>query len=117
MAGAGTHLHRLIEEWTGQKPNLSCKCAQWIRKMDKEGVAWCAKHCDTIVQKLVAEAQRRAKEWRAAPVDEHQNVLSSVIHRAWTGAFLIPGMGMLLSPFVKMMVDRAISLAERDGAP
>lgn len=114
MAGPGTHLHDLIECWTGEKPNMSCSCRKWIKKMDKEGPGWCRAHLQEIVAKLRLEARRRAKLWRAVPVDEHgqpQNLVRSVL---WKGAFMIPGSGLLVVQFVRRMILRAISLAEKD---
>jgi len=114
MAGAGTHLHALIKQWTGQEITASCSCEKWIRGMDRHGPAWCRKHCNEIVEKLMREAHQRAMDWRAVPVDNTGGMLRAARNRAWKGAFWIPGIGMALRAFVHRMVDNAITMAERN---
>ena len=55
----GTHLHRLVKKWTGQDVKLTCKCMQWIRKMDREGPDWCRKHIAEIAEHMRREAKKR----------------------------------------------------------
>lgn len=108
----GTILHGMIERWTGETPNLSCKCMQWIRKMDREGPQWCRDNVDLITAKLYKEAAARAPSWKAAPVDENGTILNAVVKKVWAGAFIIPGLGVSLMPFIKQMVLEAIRQSE-----
>jgi hypothetical protein len=114
MAGAGRNLHDLIVTWTGEEPNLSCSCEAWIRKMDRN-LAWAKNHVEMIVSKLMREAKGRVVKWRAVPVHDNGTLLNALRSRAWKGAFLIPGSGVLLEPFVRMMVETAIRRAEERG--
>lgn len=115
MAGAGTHLHKMIYDWTGEKPSVGCSCAAWIKMMDTQGPAWCRKNLKKIAAKLLAEARERAVAWRAVPVDETGTLLNTLRQKAWKGAFLLPGSGILLKVFVRRMVLAAIVAAEKDG--
>ena len=113
--GVGTELHNLIESWTGEKPRISCSCMRWIKTMNKRGTAWTKKNISLITAKLLDEAKKRAVDWRAAPVDKGGSILNAVVNKAWKGAFLIPGSGVLLEPFVKGMVFESIRRAEKKG--
>ena len=113
MPGAGTHLHDMIERWTGEKPRLGCSCMRWIKKMDKNP-KWAANHVSQIVEKLLKEARKRAGKWRAAPVDEGGSIVKTVKRVAWRGAFVVPGAGVPLSVLARQMVERAIQIAEKE---
>ncbi len=107
MPGPGTRLHDMIEKWTGEKPNLSCSCATWIRKMDRDP-AWAKANVNLIVSKLLREAQARAVQWKAVPVQSDGTLLNAAKTRAWRGAFLVPGAGLMLRVFVRRMVEEAL---------
>ena len=59
MAGAGTHLHRLIKRWTRQDYTANCGCKNMVRRMNKHGPAWCRTNIDAILAKMRAEATNR----------------------------------------------------------
>jgi hypothetical protein len=110
--GPGSHLHKLIADWTGQEPTLSCGCRAWIKKMDAQP-AWARSRVDLIVAKLRREARRNATSWKAVPASGER---LSWRGRASRAAFLIPGMGIMLTPFLHAMVLRALALADEDAA-
>lgn len=64
MAGAGTHLHRIIARRFGEDAISGCKCEKWIKKMDRLGVGWTRKHMPQLIQKMRNEAIDRG--WRMA---------------------------------------------------
>jgi len=113
--GPGDHLHSMIESWTGESPSASCSCRTWINAMNRNGASWCRKKADLITAKMMREATRRSKSWRAVPVDDEGNI-RTYRTRAWKGAFMIPGSKVLLEVFVKQMVLEAIRRSEKDAA-
>ena len=112
---AGDFLHDAIRDWTGETPNLSCSCARWIAAMNRHGDAWCRKHLGEIVEKLLREAKARATQWRAVPIDKTGSLLNAARNLAWRGAFIVPGSGLLLEPFVRAMVEEALRISEEVG--
>jgi hypothetical protein len=99
VAGAGTNLHRLIEEWTGETFTASCSCKTWMKKMDRD-LRWASAHRQLIVRKLRDEALKRKRKWKVS-----QN------RQWWEVALDIPGSTMVLRQFLRMMVDKAIAEA------
>lgn len=120
MTGAGTHLHNLIVEFTGEQPTNSCGCRGWIKRMDRN-LAWAKANVELITAKLCREARQRARAWKLEPANKKSN--RRLMQRAWMGAARVIGFDMLLRPFVRQMVLKAIARAEederngRDGAP
>jgi hypothetical protein len=113
MPGAGTNLHDVILAWTGESPDLTCSCKAYIAKMDRN-LGWAKAHVDVITEKLLREAKKRAVQWKAVPMNAQGTLLNAAWNKAWKGVFIIPGSGVLLGPFVKQMVLKAISMAESD---
>jgi len=83
--------------------------------MDNQwGVKGCRKRVDFVTAKLMREATKRAVQWRAVPFEEKGGLLNTTWNKVWKGAFLIPGVGITLEPFVRQMVETAIKRAEKD---
>jgi hypothetical protein len=59
MAGAGTHLHRLIRTWTGEGFSASCGCKAMMNRMDEQGPDWCRANVEPIVSTMRKEARKR----------------------------------------------------------
>lgn len=56
--GPGTHLHRLLAGF-GVRTCVGCGCEDRIAEMDRQGVDWCRRNVDTIVDGLMEEARQR----------------------------------------------------------
>lgn len=84
MAGAGTHLHRMIQWHFDENVLTGCKCELWIRKMDRKP-HWAETHKALIVSKLRKTA----------------------IERGWNLAVKIPGHRFPLWGMVIISINRA----------
>lgn len=103
---SGTILHRLIEQWTGRKPELGCGCQQWINKMDRDH-EWAKANVPLITKKLVSTALGRKKDWKVEQAKAGGRFLR--------GIFRVVGAGVFLEPFCRSLVEQAIKESE-DGA-
>jgi hypothetical protein len=56
--GVGTELHKLLK-LIGYKITPGCKCLQYIREMNKNGIEWCEQNKSTIIDWLKEEHKRR----------------------------------------------------------
>jgi hypothetical protein len=114
MAGAGTHLHNMIREWSGLDVTASCGCQKWINRMDRD-IEWAKHKTPQIVAKLIREAKARPKKWKLEAYDEKAGIVKNVVRRYWKGLFWVAEASMLLEPFLTQMVNKAIALAEEDA--
>lgn len=57
--GAGAHLHRLIEAWTGEGITAGCECAGHMAEMNSRGPDWCGENIERIEKWLLEEVDRR----------------------------------------------------------
>ena len=57
-SGVGTELKRLLHKM-GINPTENCKCNQLAWRMDTEGIVWCGKNIELIVDWLQEEAENR----------------------------------------------------------
>lgn len=62
MAGTGTHLHRLVKQYTGQDFLPGCGCQSLVDKMNSHPPKWSIANLKMIVEQLRAAAQARG--WR-----------------------------------------------------
>ncbi len=60
--GPGAHLHRLIEKWTGEGITGGCGCGSWIAKMNRNPPQWTRDNVEGIIDKMLAEVDRRLVE-------------------------------------------------------
>lgn len=93
MAGAGTHFHRLVKQYTAQDFTPHCECRAWVARMDQHPPAWTLTQVEPILQAMRREAARRSWWLRLAA------------H--------LPGVRMPL----RWMLHEAVRRAERDLQP
>lgn len=92
----GTHLHKLIKQWTGQDMSTTCKCRAWIAKMDRAGPRWCRKHINEIAAHMRAEAKKR--NW-------------------WRFPAIVPGAQFVIRQMIELAIENSEKEAASNGQP
>ncbi len=103
--GVGTTLHSLLYDRFGVDIVTGCACKAWIAKMNEGGPEWCHKNLDSIVSKMLSEANRRNWQLDGRPL------LSKV---AKIGTALPWGMAFART-WARKLVLEAIEICEREN--
>lgn len=122
--GVGAHLHKLIKTYLGQKIIAGCGCGSMIEKMNTWGPDGCRKRIEEIIDYL--EKIAIEKNWSlqpedgvdAADIDIGADVPQSIRTRCLRVLACMASTVEVGEEFVRgmcrLMVERAITLAERD---
>ncbi len=101
----GTQLHNLLYDRFGVDIVTGCACKAWIDTMNKGGPTWCRVNIDSIVSKMLSEANRRNWQLDGRPL------LSKV---AKIGTVLPWGMAFART-WARKLVLEAIEICEREN--